>query len=92
MSKRRFQRHKGTFGKDKSIGYGLVARWSDGTLGWAVPAFVYGRALYLRPHQENLAANMGVPVRFEYCRITIEAVTDSLDRPIVRYVRPKETT
>jgi hypothetical protein len=68
----------------KTVGYGYVGRWDDGTLGWCTPAHVQGTPGYNEPVSELGKQNAAPDQRFYLCRITVEMVTDSRGRKITR--------
>lgn len=68
----------------KTVGYGYVGRWRDGTLGWMLPAHLGG---YARPAEppSDLFQQIALPKdRVVLCRITVEVIKDSLGREITR--------
>jgi len=62
-------------GKNKTVGYGYVGEWSDGTLGWCLPNHISGTS---REEETEPCAshpewsNIGEPSYL--CKITIERV------------------
>ncbi len=71
-------------GRTKTIGYGYVGTWLDGTLGWFLPEFLGGYRGQTEPPPRavrKLASAKGDA--FVLCRITIEAVP-GVRRKIVR--------
>lgn len=85
MSKRR----KGTATKRKTVGYGYVGRWNDDALGWCLPAHVTSYDIERPSETFNRNANIDED-RAVLCRITVEQIFDSKQRPITRKpVRPQ---
>ena len=73
--------------KDKTVGYGYVGRWSDGTLGWFMPMCM----------SNNSERHPYIPSGKEYsfcwgelaekCRITIEPIKNHKGLPIRRRIK-----
>lgn len=73
----------------KTVGYGYVAKWNDGSLGRILPDYVHGcnglaDRVTLRGRTYICTGD-----RSYLCRITIEQVFDSRGRPIVRFMRKR---
>ncbi|MHA1573257.1 MAG: hypothetical protein ACTSX8_04625 [Alphaproteobacteria bacterium] len=67
---------------DKTVGFGWVGRWDDGTIGWILPAVLTGHVGNINTPPHNSYA--GPDVRLVKCRITIEVIKDKRGRPITR--------
>jgi hypothetical protein len=66
-------------GTSKTVGYGYVGEWADGTLGWCLPNHVGGKQHYpCAPHPTW--SNIGEPSYL--CKITIERVPNKRMRRI----------
>jgi hypothetical protein len=78
--------------KNKTVSYGYVGRWHDGSLGWVMPKFLsdnYGPKHPAVPRlQDNpfVSAFEDVPL-FEKCKITIEVVKNKKGKAIRRRIK-----
>jgi hypothetical protein len=70
--------------KKKTVAYGFVGKWNDGSPGWCVPEFIH--AGWSRAPEAKYFNN-GAPSYF--CKITIEQVFRKDGRAIVRKMRVK---
>jgi hypothetical protein len=74
----------------RTIGYGYVGRWNDGTLGWCLPARVSPCMPSMRlseraePHPDW--SNIGEPSYL--CKITIQLVKNKRGKPTMRKIKP----
>lgn len=68
----------------RARGYGYVARWLDGTLGWWLPDHLSGWRRSA-DHPSSNEFNEGEPAFL--CEITIKQVFDKRGRPIVRRIK-----
>jgi hypothetical protein len=60
--------------KEKTVGFGYVGEWADGTLGWCLPTHLSGYSIRVK---EPCAAHpewSNVGERSYLCKITIERV------------------
>ena len=59
--------------KTKTVGYGWVGKWRDGTLGWIMPRHVNGLSLRVPeyPADINFVSDED---QFTLCKITVEEV------------------
>ncbi len=77
---------------EKTIGHGYVGQWSDGSLGWFMPAHLSGngRKYPDKPRMSEGPYGIFPPEGGQgfLCRITVERVRDKRGRPIVRRVKP----
>lgn len=77
--------------KNKTIGFGYVGQWIDGTLGWSMPEFVSGSGKGTKTDRKyaDKPRNEGRPWAADephyLCKITVELIKDKRGRPIVRY-------
>lgn len=71
-------------GETKTISYGYVGRWNDGTLGWFLPDHASGNVRFVNQPSERGLRNSSKDDRFVLCRITIEQVFAKSGRPITR--------
>jgi len=74
-------KRKGKSTKTKTVGYGYVGTWRDGTIGWSMPKFV--EAYPMSIHSSNHEFSKDSP--HYLCKITIELVKDKKGRKITRY-------
>lgn len=69
----------------KTVGYGYVAVWRNGKLGWGVPRYVTGNGPRYPNHLEVTKSQDG---EWSYkCKITIELVKGKNGKPIRRKMR-----
>ena len=81
------KREKAKLGKTKSVGYGYVAKWRDGTLGWKVPPHISEQSRQPRLDEADKGIlRRGGHDRLIFCKITIEQVFDSKGRAITRKI------
>lgn len=81
MSKNR----RTSYGKDKTVGYGWVARWRDDeTLGWLLPE-------HLPPwNSQPRPTNYNAGTKLVLCRITVEVVKRSDGKSIGRILKDEQ--
>lgn len=86
------KRKRGKSGKDKSVAYGWVGRWWNGTIGWILPTHLdpsggnypdfenqkYVRAARFRENNELI-----------FCKITVEVIKRN-GKPVRRRIRTKK--
>lgn len=67
--------------KRKTVGYGYVGEWVDGTLGWFLPKHMSTGKTPERPHAtfDSAIGNKGV-----LCRVTIEEIPGARKRTITK--------
>lgn len=85
--KRRKEGRSAHAGTERSVGYGYVGRWSDGTLGWFLPDHLTGDKWTNDPPSTHECAHNAT---FVLCRVTVEQVFDSRKRAITRRVPTAE--
>lgn len=70
--------------RTRTVGYGYVGRWMDGTLGWAMPEHLdsYGRRHTNKPDRKVKRYMRDEPVYL--CKITVQVVKDKRGREIIR--------
>ena len=70
--------------KTKTVGYGWVSKWKEGTLGWFLPAHLCG----YNGSNEIFNGHECQKGEMAYlCRIEVKQVFDSKGREIVRVVK-----
>jgi hypothetical protein len=69
--------------KTKTVGFGYVNRWNDGSLGWFLPLHLAGDGRRFS-ESPNPNANAKHEPAF-LCKITVTQVFDKRGRPIIRY-------
>jgi len=74
---------RGKTGTEKTVSYGWVGRWRDGTLGWFMPQFACACGTDA-PSREKLQKYAEPDTRFTLCKITVEQVRDKNGKPINR--------
>lgn len=69
------------FGMKKSVGYGFVGKWRDGTLGWCLPKHLAqgNNTPDIEPWNQNEKAVL--------CKITVEKVMRKDGREIAMFMR-----
>jgi len=71
-------------GERRTVTYGYVGRWNDGTLGWFLPSHATG-VNGDNDAPSEYALEMSTPGdRFVLCRIQIDQVFDARGREITR--------
>lgn len=68
-------------GERKTVGYGYVGRWGDGTVGWAMPRHLSGSTRFAEPPVQQDWTRGETAV---LCRVTVEVVRDKRGREIRR--------
>jgi hypothetical protein len=77
----------------KTVGYGYVGMWIDGTPGWFLPTFLSGGDRYTEP--PNTEASKYVRPEGDYfvkCRITIQVIKGKRGIPVRKRVERKDPT
>ena len=69
---------------EKTVGYGFVGEWNDGTLGWNLPQHVDDSPCAREPSDHWQAAGLDWNDRAVLCKITVEAVRDKRGRLVTR--------
>jgi hypothetical protein len=69
--------------KTKTVGFGYVNRWRDGSLGWYLPQHLCGlsRRFAERPNPNERVKHEPAFL----CKITVIQVFNKRGRPIIRY-------
>jgi hypothetical protein len=70
--------------KTKTVGFGYVGRWGDGTLGWCLPTFLNGYK-NVREYPKAADFNDGEPAYL--CKITVQLVKGKSGKPIMRRMK-----
>jgi hypothetical protein len=73
--------------EEKTVGYGYVAPWCDGTLGWAVPRFLGGHGPRCPEIPDLLSHPYAEGALLVKCKITIEVVKGKSGKPIRRRIK-----
>lgn len=74
MSVKTLYRNYSKAGKKKTVGFGYVGRWKNGTLGWFLPTHLCGRRDGSEHPNDEAGVYSNDDDRFALCRITIEQV------------------
>lgn len=77
-------------GTKKTVGYGFVGRWMDGTLGWWLPNHISGMPRErAEPYNPCLDDLYNKPENLVLCKITVEQVFGKNGRVIGRKSKGK---